>query len=291
MPLISGARRLFRIGDGRSRNFHVHKDEDDNSGSSDDTMQVHGEVSDSDQAQQRELQHNPQTGDPPAENLTVSDTEQIENDSSFIVEILRDGLGLEVTEGFPHRIDWLEVIEEYEPGRNGAIPLCEIIEDDDPDMRKRVVVKRINIKDDMEYIKKEVGEHGNDCIDKNWKDLFQEVVEDGGVESPHSYSQLRSVWHELNVLQKFRTSDYLVDFHQAFVAGGFVYMLLEPCDLSLNQLNCPVDLNIVQSIAAPVLHGLKALHSENIVHFDIKPQNILIDGLGKLWNYNTIHVS
>ncbi|MCW0411069.1 serine/threonine protein kinase [Xanthomonas sacchari] len=62
-----------------------------------------------------------------------------------------------------------------------------------------------------------------------------------------------------------------IRFCMAYCSGGSLQSAYE---------NGPMDLKLVRKIATEVSMGLGALHARNMLHRDIKPRNILIDGQG-----------
>ncbi|KAI0986700.1 hypothetical protein GJ496_010905 [Pomphorhynchus laevis] len=88
-------------------------------------------------------------------------------------------------------------------------------------------------------------------------------------------SLLRSVRHE-NILELFDIKIY----------EKFVYMIIEHCDVDLYSLlkfyssRSHVPGGLVRSILRQLASGLQCMHSKQMAHRDLKPQNILIKASG-----------
>lgn len=63
-------------------------------------------------------------------------------------------------------------------------------------------------------------------------------------------------------------------------------LVFEHCDQDLKKyfdsLNGDIDLDVVKSFMYQLLRGLAFCHSHNVLHRDLKPQNLLINKNGEL---------
>lgn len=101
---------------------------------------------------------------------------------------------------------------------------------------------------------------------------------------------------EIEILREIGSHENIVKLELAWIQSGFMYMQLEFCSMgSLSNiiLNRNQEMiNDIDSIAFKeseilnilnqVSNGLKHIHAHSIVHLDIKPDNILVDGDGKI---------
>ena len=73
-------------------------------------------------------------------------------------------------------------------------------------------------------------------------------------------------------------NSYIIKYHTAWIEKSHLYLIMELCDCSLSEYMLRVgelDENSLKKIFRDICKGLKKLHKHNIVHLDIKPENIL----------------
>ncbi|CAH0475854.1 unnamed protein product [Peronospora belbahrii] len=97
---------------------------------------------------------------------------------------------------------------------------------------------------------------------------------------------------EINVLEKLVASrhnfDHIVRYFQAWQEDGFFFLQMELCeggtlqDFMTKRNQDTVPEQCLWAIIRDVATGLKVLHEHDIVHLDIKPDNIFITEDGKL---------
>lgn len=120
---------------------------------------------------------------------------------------------------------------------------------------------------------------------------FQLERDDEGMEYPKEivFTEICEL-HMLQRIKRIDESPYLVkildwsidrkDFHTNVLMESMPYDLRDyfANDAHYQQL----DENLLKRIAYQILSGLSALHKKRIIHFDIKPENILFDPVKKL---------
>eukprot|EP01063_Lacrimia_lanifica_P009536 TRINITY_DN16508_c1_g1_i1.p1 TRINITY_DN16508_c1_g1~~TRINITY_DN16508_c1_g1_i1.p1 ORF type:complete len:1279 (+),score=383.52 TRINITY_DN16508_c1_g1_i1:121-3957(+) len=99
---------------------------------------------------------------------------------------------------------------------------------------------------------------------------------------------------EISMLSRLR-HDNLTAYHSSFTHGGYFFIVLEYMSGGslgglLDQFSI-VPLSSTVRYLKDILRGLQFLHSQDIVHGDIKPHNVLllIDGQCKLSDYGSAH--
>jgi len=118
-----------------------------------------------------------------------------------------------------------------------------------------------------------------------------------------SHKQFRSHQDRENILNEVRIMQivgatpcrYIIEFHLAWQENGFVYMQMELAERgsvwemmeTVARRGEVISTNTVVRMLHDVLRGLHHVHMHNVVHLDIKPQNILIgiDGTLKIADF------
>lgn len=76
----------------------------------------------------------------------------------------------------------------------------------------------------------------------------------------------------------YEDNAYIVRYHSVWIEEDYLYLSMELCDCSLTayvERTGDLSEDMLRSIMRNVCKGLKKLHSHNIVHLDIKGENIL----------------
>ena len=97
-------------------------------------------------------------------------------------------------------------------------------------------------------------------------------------------SKFAQIIMELDILHRC-FSPFIIDFYGAFFQEGAVYICLEYMDGgSIDKIYKEgVPENILRKVALSTVMGLKTLKDEhNIIHRDVKPTNILVNGRGQI---------
>lgn len=76
---------------------------------------------------------------------------------------------------------------------------------------------------------------------------------------------------------------YIIRYYSVWVEGKYLYICMELCEGSLKKHieKQPVTEVFLCKLVRNIAKGLKKLHENNIIHMDIKPENILINKYGR----------
>lgn len=89
----------------------------------------------------------------------------------------------------------------------------------------------------------------------------------------------------LNSLQELKHKN-IVRLYDVLHSDKKLTLVFEHCDQDLKKyfdsLNGEIDLDVVKSFMYQLLRGLAFCHSHNVLHRDLKPQNLLINKNGEL---------
>jgi serine/threonine protein kinase len=98
--------------------------------------------------------------------------------------------------------------------------------------------------------------------------------------------KLKNILKEIYFLYLLKTKEYIVQISDILFSGDkqYVYLVFKSDSASLAQafpfiINRP---EIIKKIIYQITFGLYFLHENNIIHYDIKPSNILINGPAKI---------
>lgn len=108
--------------------------------------------------------------------------------------------------------------------------------------------------------------------------------------------QIKNIIGEIHALEQIKKSEspYVLKYYGAYVNHNNLFLAIECCKMDLQTLLkcCILTINHVKYIAHDVLHGLKYLHSINIIHRDVSAVNIVIseNGILKLTDFGLCHL-
>lgn len=106
------------------------------------------------------------------------------------------------------------------------------------------------------------------------------------------YVNIKKTLLEIDIL-KACNNNYIPKIHYAYESKSHIYIIMDYYQYDLYDLLCNQENNLffekqVKYISSCILHGITYLHSQGIIHRDIKLENILLDDMGniKIIDYN-----
>ena len=94
---------------------------------------------------------------------------------------------------------------------------------------------------------------------------------------------------EVRTHEQLAPHQNVIKFHNAWEEKGKLYQLYELCHMNLEEFSERVEMthDVLWDVCVDLLQGLKFVHQNNIVHLDIKPDNLFYgkDGLFKLGDF------
>ncbi|XP_053140450.1 serine/threonine-protein kinase 17B [Hemicordylus capensis] len=93
------------------------------------------------------------------------------------------------------------------------------------------------------------------------------------------------ILHEIAILELTKPSPRVVNLHEAYETTNEIILVLEYAaggeifNLCLPDLEEAIDETDIIRLIRQILEGVYHLHQNNIVHLDLKPQNILLSGI------------
>lgn len=97
--------------------------------------------------------------------------------------------------------------------------------------------------------------------------------------------ELRDLLAEISIMRKSH-SPYIANFKDSFEKDGYIWIAMEFCECGsvldgMKVSNKPLEEKVCQSIIYQTLKGLQYMHTQNLIHRDIKAANILINKKGQ----------
>ncbi|XP_053926388.1 serine/threonine-protein kinase 17B [Cuculus canorus] len=96
------------------------------------------------------------------------------------------------------------------------------------------------------------------------------------------------ILHEIAVLELMKSNPRVVNLHEVYETANEIILVLEYAaggeifDLCVPGLDDRIGERDIVKIIRQILEGLRCLHENNIVHLDLKPQNILLSSINPL---------
>ena len=104
-------------------------------------------------------------------------------------------------------------------------------------------------------------------------------------ESLSEEKQRNKVMHEVNLLLKLR-HESVVKLYETFQTGRHIVLVMELCAggdlLNFVRKRKKLDEDICRVLFKQIIEGIGYIHSKKILHRDIKLDNILLDGKGRV---------
>ena len=124
------------------------------------------------------------------------------------------------------------------------------------------------------------GSFGRVFKSRNKLDKFEYAIKKINIKNKSTCAKDKAIQEALTLAQSSVLDDnsYIIKYYSAWIEKSTLYLVMELCDCSLPEyLDRTGDINEVTliKIFRDVCKGLKKLHSQQIVHLDIKPENIL----------------
>ena len=96
-------------------------------------------------------------------------------------------------------------------------------------------------------------------------------------------NDIKCAENESNILKNIN-HDNIVKYHDSFIEKGSFYIIMEFCEnLDLTEfirqykeMKKLIDKNVIYNIIMEICLGLKEIHNKNLIHRDLKPDNIFI---------------
>lgn len=98
-------------------------------------------------------------------------------------------------------------------------------------------------------------------------------------------SYTKAATNEINFLKKMKNSKYTVKIIENFELDKFIIIIYNLLYSTLSNLyqNYPLDISQIRNLSKQLLEAVKEMFSYNIMHCDLKPDNIMIDNKDNLY--------
>jgi wee1-like protein kinase len=124
------------------------------------------------------------------------------------------------------------------------------------------------------------GSFGRVFKSRNKLDKFEYAIKKINIKNKSSCAKEKAIQEALTLAQSSVLDDnsYIIKYYSAWIEKSTLYLVMELCDCSLPEYlerTGTLDEVSLIKIFRDLCKGLKKLHNQQIVHLDIKPENIL----------------
>lgn len=177
----------------------------------------------------------------------------------------------------PHNINILETkygntlaISKIEPKLNDI----KFDIDTDLDTYEKIITNHVIIFNGIEYTFKERGGFGSVFINEEQQEVIKIILE-------NRHNDLsKEIINYNNISSLTCNTDFFCKFKSCFYTRISLHILMEYCGTNLKKIIMTEDVNISFELLIQwfitIAKGIKCMHDNNYVHFDIKPENIVI---------------
>lgn len=147
-----------------------------------------------------------------------------------------------------------KAMEEAGKGGFGTVILAW-----DTRMRRKVAIKAIQLPEKATKLVDEAGEHWEDNVPGLSEARTAAMIQDANIVTVHDFEiENNNAYIIMEYVEGLTLTQFLHDYSD---------------DMTLDMLTC---------IFSGVAHAIEVAHAENVLHLDIKPDNVLIDSKGKV---------
>ncbi|NWI69155.1 ST17B kinase, partial [Todus mexicanus] len=95
------------------------------------------------------------------------------------------------------------------------------------------------------------------------------------------------ILHEIAVLELMKSNPHIVNLHEVYETANEIILVSEAAggeifDLRVPDLDDRIGERNITKLIRQILEGLRCFHENDIVHLDLKPQNILLSSINPL---------
>jgi serine/threonine protein kinase len=98
-------------------------------------------------------------------------------------------------------------------------------------------------------------------------------------------SYTKAATNEINFLKKMKNSKHTIKILESFELDKFIIIIYNLLYSTLSNLyqNYPLDISQIRNLSKQLLESVKEMFSYNIMHCDLKPDNIMIDNKDNIY--------